>query len=160
MKIFYYLFALVFMLTLDVIWIGSNRKMYVGAVESIQQLQPMEINLLATALVYIFLYAALVLVAIPPVVGKRNENLDVPYANTKDTALSIFKRSLLHGGSLGLLIYGVYNLTTKAILHNYPWKVCVLDTVWGAVMFTLVCFCSVTITKTCQASRKQCKKIN
>ena len=140
------------MLTLDVAWIGVNKTMYRTAVESIQRQHPMKVDVVATVLVYIFLYAAIVLVALPPVAKTKPQadDLDISYAKANDTVFSIFKKSVRYGGSLGLLIYGVYNLTTKAILHNYPWKVCILDTTWGTVLFTLVCFFSVLLTKSCQ----------
>ena len=143
MNIFYYLFSLVLMLTLDGLWIGTNKAMYRGAAESIQR-QPMKINVLATFLAYVLLYAAIVVLALPTVAATPDQR------QTKDMVFSIFKKSVWHGGRLGFAVYGVYNLTTKAILHKYPWKVCAMDTLWGTVMFTLVCFFSVLLTKSCK----------
>ena len=148
MNAFHYLFALLFMGTLDAAWIGGNKTMYREAVESIQA-QPMQVNIPAVLLSYAVIYVALVCVALPSVLRKHS---DLHFFR-EYSALELFKRSMKYGGSLGFLIYAVYNLTTKAILYKYPWKVCVLDTTWGTVLFTFVCFFTALITKACQAHR-------
>ncbi len=35
------------------------------------------------------------------------------------------------GAAFGLAVYGVYNLTNKATLPGYSWKMVAVDTVWG-----------------------------
>lgn len=39
---------------------------------------------------------------------------------------------------LGLVIYGVYETTNKAILKKWKWKSVILDTIWGGILFLLV----------------------
>lgn len=39
---------------------------------------------------------------------------------------------------LGMVIYGVYETTNKAIITNWKWKTVVLDTVWGGILFVFV----------------------
>ena len=46
--------------------------------------------------------------------------------------LSNIKRSLVFAIS-GLVIYGVYNATTYAIIENYPLHVAIIDTLWGLI---------------------------
>jgi uncharacterized membrane protein len=41
---------------------------------------------------------------------------------------------------LGLFVYGVYETTNKAILKNWLYKTVVIDTLWGAVLFSLSVF--------------------
>ncbi|MGH9200042.1 MAG: DUF2177 family protein [Vicinamibacterales bacterium] len=44
----------------------------------------------------------------------------------------------LRGGLLGLVIYGVYDLTNHATLKNWSGAVTVVDITWGAVLCALV----------------------
>ena len=39
---------------------------------------------------------------------------------------------------LGLVIYGVYETTNKAIITNWKWESVILDTIWGGILFSLV----------------------
>ena len=47
-------------------------------------------------------------------------------------------KSIAEAMLLGIVIYGAYELTTKALIKNWRWKTVVLDTVWGGVLFGLV----------------------
>lgn len=50
------------------------------------------------------------------------------------------KRSLLDAFLLGIIIYAVYETTTKASLKKWSYKIVVLDTLWGGILFTLTTF--------------------
>lgn len=39
---------------------------------------------------------------------------------------------------LGLLIYGVYETTNKAMLKDWKWETVIFDTMWGGTLFFLV----------------------
>jgi len=41
---------------------------------------------------------------------------------------------------LGIFVYGVYELTNRAIFKNWEWKTVVLDTLWGGILFTSVAY--------------------
>ena len=47
------------------------------------------------------------------------------------------RRPLWEATLLGLAIYGVYDFTNYAILKNYDLHIAIMDTVWGATLFTL-----------------------
>jgi uncharacterized membrane protein len=47
-------------------------------------------------------------------------------------------KSVLEAVMLGIVIYGIYELTTKAIITNWRWETVLLDTVWGGVLFGIV----------------------
>lgn len=49
---------------------------------------------------------------------------------------------LLNSAFLGLVCYGIYDLTNRAVLENFPLKMVVVDMVWGTLLFTLVGLCS------------------
>ena len=48
--------------------------------------------------------------------------------------------SIMECALLGLFVYGVYETTNKAILKNWHFKTVVIDTLWGAVLFSLSVF--------------------
>lgn len=39
---------------------------------------------------------------------------------------------------LGVVIYGVFDMTNMAIFKNYSWKVAITDTIWGGILFYIV----------------------
>ena len=39
---------------------------------------------------------------------------------------------------LGLVIYGVYETTSKALLSEWKWSTVLIDTIWGSIFFGLV----------------------
>jgi len=41
---------------------------------------------------------------------------------------------------LGIIIYGVYELTTKALLKNWKWQTVFIDTLWGGLLFSSTTF--------------------
>ena len=51
----------------------------------------------------------------------------------------IIKRnhSVLDAFLLGLVIYGVYETTTKALFHKWSWLTVIIDTLWGGILFAL-----------------------
>jgi uncharacterized membrane protein len=49
---------------------------------------------------------------------------------------------------LGLLIYGVYELTNYALLKDWTLTVVVMDTLWGGVVFALTTYLTTTLLKT------------
>lgn len=39
---------------------------------------------------------------------------------------------------LGMVIYGVFDGTMKAIIKDYPWRIAIIDTIWGSILYALV----------------------
>jgi uncharacterized membrane protein len=48
------------------------------------------------------------------------------------------RKSIFEAFMLGVVIYGIYELTTKAIITNWRWQTVVLDSVWGGILFGIV----------------------
>ena len=42
--------------------------------------------------------------------------------------------ALSYGALFGLVVYGIYEFTNYAILANWPWKITVIDVIWGMVL--------------------------
>jgi uncharacterized membrane protein len=49
-------------------------------------------------------------------------------------------KSLLDAFLLGIFVYGVYELTSKALLVDWDWNTVVIDTLWGGILFTTTIF--------------------
>jgi uncharacterized membrane protein len=57
------------------------------------------------------------------------------------------RASVLDAFLLGLVIYGIYELTNKAILNNWRYSTVVVDTLWGATLFASVTFLTYKIDR-------------
>ena len=44
-------------------------------------------------------------------------------------------RTFVDAFLLGLVIYGVYETTTLTIFNKWNWKIAIVDTVWGGLLF-------------------------
>lgn len=116
--------ALVATLIIDYVWLGLVAKNYYlrsyGELARVEngQLQPV---LWAAILVYIFLGLGIVGFALPKI-------------NSEDTWLHTF----LVGALLGLVIYGVYDMTAMAVIRNWPLVNSFVDMAWGSVLCGLV----------------------
>lgn len=107
-----------FYLLLDLVWITSNYKMYNNAVVKIQRTN-IKSRVVPAILAYVLLLLNIYYILIPYTKRLRS----------RITRIAIFALS-------GLVIYGVYNATTYAIIINYPLHVAVIDSLWGMVSHT------------------------
>ena len=74
---------------------------------------------------YILMTLAIVIYVLPQI--KRN---------------SVLKDSILYGGLLGLIIYGVFDFTNLILFTRYKLSVGMGDMLWGGILFTIVTFLS------------------
>ncbi len=58
----------------------------------------------------------------------------------KINATSRFKDSLLFGGLLGFLMYGMFSFTNYALIKKWSLFVVLLDSVWGVFLYTIVTY--------------------
>ena len=52
----------------------------------------------------------------------------------------IKKASLFDSFLLGVLVYGVYEATNKALFNNWKWETLLIDGIWGGILFLLTTF--------------------
>ena len=116
------------MLVIDALWLN----LYMGKIfnEMIKKItgKTMKIDLVAAILAY----ACMVL-------GVRY--LGIP--NIRNT--HILKDSLCYGTLLGLLSFGVFDFTNKAVIPGYTWGVTLLDISWGCILNILTLYLTKTI---------------
>lgn len=55
---------------------------------------------------------------------------------------NILLDSIKYGGLLGLIIYGIFDLTNLVMFEKYSFNVAIIDMIWGSILFTLVSYFS------------------
>jgi uncharacterized membrane protein len=108
---------MILLLLIDSIWVLGARKIHSQVVESVQK-APLNPDLLPAALFYVMVPFAYVLII------KK-------LAKTKVDAL-------LYGMLVGMLMYGTFDLTNKAIFKDYPWSYTIADMSWGTICVGVV----------------------
>jgi uncharacterized membrane protein len=106
------LVTFVVFVTLDSIYLTSMKGYFDNQVKSVQG-SIIQMNLLAAVLCYISLV------------------FGVYYFIIRE------KKSLLQAFLLGLVIYTVYEFTTWALFKNWKVLTVIMDSLWGATLFTL-----------------------
>jgi len=110
-----YLLTSLILLGLDFIYLSLTKKYFNDQVQLVQG-TPIKLNIIATIACYSLLSMGIFYFII-----KKN--------------FSYFESFYL-----GIFVYGVYDLTTMAILKNWKWNTVVMDTLWGGTLFVLVKF--------------------
>lgn len=109
---------------LDIVWIGyffsEKYKALMGPLARLNADGSFNINFLAAFGVYVLLAAAMTLFVIPRISGES-----IGYA-------------FLIGALMGLIIYGVYDLTNAATLTRWPLNLIIADMAWGTVATGIV----------------------
>ena len=103
------------------------KPMWENMIETIQ-VSPMEVNTRYPIFAYLLMTLSIVTYVLPHV--------------SKD---NILRDSILIGGTLGLIIYGIFDFTNLSIFKNYGLKVALIDILWGATLYTLTTYISKTI---------------
>lgn len=123
--------ALISFLILDFVWLGFIVKDFnlrqlanIGRIENGQ----FDLAYFPAFLIYVLMALAVVIFVLPKVAGEAS--VVWPF---------------LWGALLGLIVYGVYDLTNLAILKNYPLHFALLDIAWGTVVFGVVTVITVKI---------------
>ena len=104
---------------IDLIWlILMNSRFYK---KELSKLMAEKVKWFTAILFYLlFIIAVLVLVVLPAVSNGS------------------WITALLHGGLLGMVCYGTYDLTNLASIRYWPLKVTVVDILWGTVLSATV----------------------
>jgi uncharacterized membrane protein len=120
-------------LILDIIWISSNIGMYN---DNIIRVQGKLSEITWKIAVFIFLSYILLLVSILHIAIPLTLN------NIKkdDALIDKLYKSILYGGSVGLCIYGTYNLVSIIIYEKFKYTIAIIDTLWGLFIYSLLTF--------------------
>lgn len=110
------LVAGVVMGVIDALWLGViANKLYKDELGELLRKKP---DMVAAVLFYIVYVVGIVLFAVQP-------------ANS-------WQDSLWLGALLGFVAYATYDLTNRATVKGFPWKIVVIDLVWGTLLTATV----------------------
>jgi uncharacterized membrane protein len=107
---FMLLISSIIFISIDFIYLNVMKNYFNNQVQRIQG-SPIKINYLGTALCYIFLIIGI------------NYFIIKPHKSVSDAFL------------LGIIIYGVYETTSYALLKNWSIITVIIDTLWGGLLF-------------------------
>ena len=104
-------------LLVDSIWVVGAGKLHSSVVQRVQKTE-LKVDPLPALLFYLLVPLAYVFII-------------------KKLATD-FKSAFLYGLLIGLLMYGTFDLTNKAIFKDYPWSYTIADMTWGTFVVGLV----------------------
>lgn len=113
-------------IVIDFLWLGFVvKKFNLQQLADIGRIQNGDFKILygPAVLVYVFMAAAVAFFVLPKFTSETS-------------VLHVF----LWGALMGLIIYGVYDMTNMSILKNYPWAFAIADMAWGTFVFAVVTF--------------------
>ncbi len=122
-----YITVLAVMGVMDGAWLSyATSRLYKPGIGELMADKPVAL----AALVFYLLYAAGVtyLLALPGLVTGNAVN------------------AALRGAAFGLVAYGTYDLTSLAIMRNWPLNVTIIDMLWGAIITAAAAGISVLVT--------------
>jgi len=108
---------IIILLLVDSIWVIGASKIHSNVIQSVQK-SPVKVSLLAAILFYFLAALGYMLIL-------RKLSTDT-------------KSAFLYGMLLGLLMYGTFDLTNKAIFTDYPWTYTIADMTWGTICIGVV----------------------
>ena len=132
MNILLYLIFIILILFFDSIWLYINANSYKNLVMNVQG-SSLEINPIGAILSYLCVIIAIFGYIIPIVKEKNKKDNNLLYL------------SIIYGGGLGLLMYGIFNTTNIGIFKNYDYLTALKDTLWGIFLFTLITYLFIKI---------------
>lgn len=119
-----FIVSLVSFIVLDFIWLGFVvKKFNLEQLAEIGRIQngEFQVQYAAAVMAYLFMAAAVTFFVLP--------RLSVD---------STWVQTFLWGAFIGVIIYGVYDMTNMAVLKNYPWPFLIVDMAWGTFVFGAV----------------------
>ncbi|MBY0328828.1 DUF2177 family protein [Patescibacteria group bacterium] len=124
-----FLTGLVVTLVLDGLWLGViTTSLYKKMIGHVMADKP---NFIAAALFYpLFVTAIMVFVVTPALNGEWS-----------------LWRVVALGGFLGLALYGTYDLTSNAIIKQWPASITAIDIIWGVCITAIVSLAMVLVSR-------------
>lgn len=104
-------------LLIDSIWVIGANKIHSSVVQNVQK-SPLKVSLLPAMLFYLLVPLGYVFII-------------------KKLATDV-KSAFMYGMLLGLLMYGTFDLTNKAVFKDYPWPYTIADMTWGTLVIGVV----------------------
>ncbi|CAF1128747.1 unnamed protein product [Adineta ricciae] len=131
--------AVIVYLCLDVLYVFFARNRYVPVISNIQKGDPVEFDFVAAIVCYAILAVGWYFIAVALALSYFDK---LQQRRPTWTPLATSAMSGLVGGVLfGFVVFGVFNLTTRALFsHRYPLSIVLQDMAWGT-LFNMVYTC-------------------
>ncbi len=110
-----YVVAVVIFLAIDLIWLGVVARSFYQA--QMGHLMRPNVNWSAAIAFYMVFVLGIVVLSVMPAVERQS-----------------LSHAIILGGLLGLVTYAAYDLTNLATLDGFPFRVALVDLVWGTVL--------------------------
>lgn len=123
-QFFQYLLTLLLFLIIDLLWLGMIARNFYS--QQLGDLRSVSTNWLAAGAFYLIFNIGLMLFAVIPALRGGGIRL-----------------ALGHGALYGFFTYATYDLTNLATLEDWPWKMSVVDILWGTALCASVSCLSV-----------------
>lgn len=121
-----YLLSFGSLLVIDSVWLTKVAPKFYKS--NIGHLMAENHNLLAAGMFYLIYIVGVVVFVVQPAVDAKS----LSYAATR-------------GALFGLVAYSTFDLTSMAVLKNWPAKITIVDMLWGTVLTTGVCLLAVWV---------------
>lgn len=120
----------VIILVLDAVFLYSAKDIFSRQVMLVQG-TALQVNVLSAALCYLLIVVGLYYFVLRHII--------VPNASSAASAIQNMRINdgMIVAFFLGILVYGVYETTTLAILRNWSYTTAIIDTTWGGILFAL-----------------------
>lgn len=123
---------LIAMLFLDALWLTLMKSHYATSVYRVQKSE-LKVRWLGAIVAYAIMFASVIYIAMPNVMDEVNKGR------------GLLSASIRHAALLGFVTYGVYNATSYAIYSDYSIVTCIIDTIWGATLYTILAFVTASV---------------
>jgi uncharacterized membrane protein len=110
MKIKEIIVSAIIMTIMDILFLSVMSKRFTNQIQKIQG-RPFKINTKSAVMCYVLM----IIVLNKIIIEKR--------------------RSILEALMLGIMVFGVYELTNKSIFVEWEWRMVIIDSIWGGVLF-------------------------
>ena len=121
--------SVIFFLVLDALFIGAFMKDWQSLLLRVQG-EKMEVRMLSALAVYVIMVLAWVYFVYRPFLVHKSVS-----------------EAVKTGAILGFCIYGVFELTNFAIIKKWDMKFVLMDTLWGAALYALVSYFTLSLLK-------------
>ena len=124
-----YLVSLVVCFSVDILWLGVfARGFYDG---QLGHLLRADVQWVPAVLFYLIYVAALIVFVVQPAVEKRS-----------------LHRAIGYGAFFGIAAYAAFDLTSVAVLKDFPLTIALVDLAWGASLSATVCGAGFLLART------------
>lgn len=115
-----YLSSLVVCFTVDILWLGVFAKGFYD--RQMGHLLRADVQWVPAVLFYLIYVAALIVFVVQPAVEKQS-----------------LQRAIGYGAFFGIAAYAAFDLTSLALLKDFPLTIALVDLAWGATLSATVC---------------------